>query len=1078
MTSPTAPSQFDGFVAAFEAACARDGQADLADFLPGRTHPLYANVLRELVRVDLELRWERREPRALADYRARFPELFADRSVLGAIAFEEYRLRRAAGQDPNPLEYEAELGVSVAGWPPRRSPGDLDDLAALSKQLPGGAEQAQLVQDVQRADPGAAQRLAEGLLNLPEVGDAFLGFRLVAELGQGAFGRVFLARQPALADRLVALKVAPDVGGESQTLAQLQHTHIVPIHSVHSAGPLQAVCMPFFGRTTLADVLHDLANRRTLPQSGPELFSTLAAPRAADSDTSLLAQLPPTAVVANGAAEGPVTVTVAGERRPGPGRAAVATQHLEGRSYVEAVVWLGRCLADGLAHAHDRGILHRDLKPANVLLTDEGQPMLLDFNLAEDTKVRGQASAALIGGTLPYMAPEHLEAFRDGSKRPDARCDLYSLGVILFQLLTGQHPFPNRRHAGPPALMAVLLGQMIRDRQQGPPSPRRLNRAVSPAVEAIIRRCLEPDPARRYASARQLQEDLQRQLDHLPLRHTREPSLRERTSKWLHHHPRLLFKVAGLAALTLFAAALWLGLRASQFAQSEEALLTLDGFRTDARAASTTLNTRGEDAAERAKAVTLGRQALARYRVLDDPAWQGAPLRAALPAEERQKVLEEIGEALLLLAGARVWPGVLEGKGEADRRAELTEALLLNERAKSCYPASSVPPAVWLQRAELHRRLGNTSEAQASRGRASGVAPRSAQDHYLLAREHTAAGQHREAMPLLEQAVRLDPRHLWAWFLLGECCDETGEDARAVNCYSVCIALAPEQPWHPFNRGLAHLRLKDPEQARADFDRVIALKPDLADAYVNRALASQGLKGAGRKEYEVAVEDLTRALERDPQATRIYFMRARARERAGDAGGARLDRAEGLRREPNDEKGWIARGVARLASDPAGALADFERALAINPRSRAALQNKAHVLAERLKRDADAVAVLDVAVALYPDHVPARIGRAVLHARLGRREEAVKDARASLARSTRPNYVYQAACVYALTSQTHPADQAPALQLLAQALRGGFGGTLLARDTDLDPLRRLPEFQRLASAVAALQAPTGVRGGP
>src|SRR5262249_11483134 len=115
---------------------------------------------------------------------------------------------------------------------------------------------------------------------------------------------------------------------------------------------------------------------------------------------------------------------------------------LEGLPFVDAVLALGGQLADGLAHAHRRGILHRDLKPANVLLTDEGRPLLLDFNLAEDTKLRGSAERASIGGTLPYMAPEHMGAFRNAGGSIDARCDLYGLGVILFELLTGRHPFP------------------------------------------------------------------------------------------------------------------------------------------------------------------------------------------------------------------------------------------------------------------------------------------------------------------------------------------------------------------------------------------------------------------------------------------------------------------------------------------------------------------------------------------------------------------------------------------------------------------------------------------------------------
>src|SRR6266404_8057496 len=83
---------------------------------------------------------------------------------------------------------------------------------------------------------------------------------------------------------------------------------------------------------------------------------------------------------------------------------------LQGLSFVQAVLWMASRLADGLGHAHERGILHRDLKPANVLLTDDGQPMLLDFSVAEDIKRCSRAvSAGQVGGTLTYMAPEHLE---------------------------------------------------------------------------------------------------------------------------------------------------------------------------------------------------------------------------------------------------------------------------------------------------------------------------------------------------------------------------------------------------------------------------------------------------------------------------------------------------------------------------------------------------------------------------------------------------------------------------------------------------------------------------------------------
>src|SRR5262249_34120648 len=125
------------------------------------------------------------------------------------------------------------------------------------------------------ADARLAGQLAEGLACLPEPGGDFAGFHLIAELGRGAFGRVFLARQAALYGRPVALKVAPDVGSESQALAQLLHTHIVPIYSVHRAGPLQAVCMPYAGCVTAADLVRDAQSRQEPPRAGRDLLRAL-----------------------------------------------------------------------------------------------------------------------------------------------------------------------------------------------------------------------------------------------------------------------------------------------------------------------------------------------------------------------------------------------------------------------------------------------------------------------------------------------------------------------------------------------------------------------------------------------------------------------------------------------------------------------------------------------------------------------------------------------------------------------------------------------------------------------------------
>ena len=140
------PQELDEIIDQYEAAQRRDGTADLARFLPEREHPLYLPALRELVRVDLEYSWQRGQPRALADYQRRFPELFEDPASLNEVAFEEYRLRRQAGEDPSPEEYKRRFNLSTQGWPrwgptasvgdvsPARQPGDEQVQAAHAYQ--------------------------------------------------------------------------------------------------------------------------------------------------------------------------------------------------------------------------------------------------------------------------------------------------------------------------------------------------------------------------------------------------------------------------------------------------------------------------------------------------------------------------------------------------------------------------------------------------------------------------------------------------------------------------------------------------------------------------------------------------------------------------------------------------------------------------------------------------------------------------------------------------------------------------------------------------------------------------------
>jgi eukaryotic-like serine/threonine-protein kinase len=1089
------PAELDDYVAAYEAARAGNDQADPAAFLPPPEHPLHGEVLRELIRVDLEYAWRSGQRRRLEDYQAAFSHLFQDPVALRDIAFEEYRLRRFAGENVSPGEYAQRFRLDTADWPddscagdeifaraqepgpglPRdsatpalqraarayqefrlfadNSGGDVDDWCS---RFPAPAEQAEVFRHAHRTDPEAALRMARAMSRFPEPGQEFLGFRLLKELGQGAFGRVYLAEQASLAGRRVVVKVATDIFGESQTLARLQHTNIVPIYSMHRAEDFQAVCMPYFGATTLADVLGTIRSGGTPPASGKVLISTL-------NDRKALTRGPgrsQSGQTLQGAAAGDKPPVDAERAETAP--AGELLKKFEGMSYVQAVLWIGARLADGLAHAHERGILHRDLKPANVLLTDDGQPMLLDFNLAADVKHRASAAAASVGGTLPYMAPEHLEAFRGRKQAVDARSDLYSLGVILHELLTGRHPFPLYR-----GVSHEVVGLMLADRSRPLPPPRALNSAITPAVEAILRHCLEPDPQCRYQNARNLYEDLERQQNHLPLRHVAEPSLRERCRKFVRRHPRLTSSTsvgvgAAILLLTLAAALVFQQARLGRL----EAVELLHAYHEDAQPVKFTLYARAQERKELDEGVSRGRAALGRYHVLDSQDWRKLPAYRHLPSEDQAKLRDEIGELLFLVARGTERQAIYQ-QDESGRRQRWQEALHLNELAEACWSGGSTSGPLWKQRAHLAEHLGDGERARQCLEKAKQAPVQDTRDLYLEAHELAINGSYRLALPLLIEVTRRDPRSYSAWAVRGNAHDSLNQNGDALACYNACVALRPSDPraWH--NRGLIYLKQRLFELAVADFDRAIQLRDDIPEPYIDRALAKEGLGN-----YAEAVEDLTAALNHRTAMTRVYFMRAIARDRAGDREGAKRDMAEGMRLEPadSDYKSWIARGEARSQKDPQGALADFQRALDINPLGVEAMQNIGGILSERLGRPDEALRILDRAVSLYPDYVPARAGRGVLLARAGRREAADKDAKESLLRDTRAPNLYQVAGIYALNSRKRPGDCVQALHLLSEALRAGFGLDLVDNDTDLDPLRDNPEFHRVVDAARQFRA--------
>jgi serine/threonine protein kinase len=447
---------------ACSAAWAGGQPPPLGQFLPMEPASLRRLILTELIKLDQEQRLSHGLPlRRAEDYASEFPEL-AEGGIPCDLLYEEFHLRKRSGEDVQLKEYQD------------RFP---DRAAELGRLL------------------GAASTYATTTLRAPQEtvklkpGDKVDDFDLLTLLGEGAFAQVFLARQRSL-QRLVALKVSAARGNEPQTLAQLDHPHIVRVYDQKvvadgsGIGAMRLLYMPYLAGGTLLSVLD---HSRAIPserRAGTTLIEAI------DLVLRRRGEEPPT--------ESPL-------------RARLAEM-----SWPQAVAWLGARLADALQYAHRHGVTHRDIKPANILLTADGAPRLADFNVGHCSKLEGISPKSFFGGSLVYMSPEQLEAFNPAHEREpdslDGRSDIYSLGLTLWELLTGERPFGPEAVGGPlPQAIAELTARrrrgILADAMLALPAdtPSHLSHA--------LRKCLASEPADRFQDAAGLGRALELSLN-------------------------------------------------------------------------------------------------------------------------------------------------------------------------------------------------------------------------------------------------------------------------------------------------------------------------------------------------------------------------------------------------------------------------------------------------------------------------------------------------------------------------------------------------------------------------------------
>jgi len=442
-------------VEAFDAAWQTPGSApDPGRYLPPKHAPLRRLTLIELIKVDLHQRQQRNVPRlSLDDYLDRWPELVQKGSVPSDLVFEEIQVRQRAGEPVDFSEYA------------QRFPEAAVAVARLVRETRSNITTT------------AMRRMRRGQRFQP--GTQLDDFELLAELGQGGFATVYLARQLSM-QRLVALKISVDQGEEPQTLAQLDHPHIVRVFDqrqmklAHADEPQRLLYMQFVPGGTLLNTLEWMQQHPREQWNGALFLQAV--------DRSLVAQ-------------GQSVDEDSSNRR--------AVQRMAWPFFVARI---GRQLASALHYAHQQGVLHRDIKPANVLLTAEGSAKLVDFNVSFCSKVEGASPAAFFGGSLPYMAPEQLEACHPEcphtARDLDVRSDVFSLGVLLYELLAGERPFADPPPAGD---WCGVLDMMVEQRQIGLPRAR-MEAAFEDQqlMRHTLMKCLELLPERRFANAEEL----------------------------------------------------------------------------------------------------------------------------------------------------------------------------------------------------------------------------------------------------------------------------------------------------------------------------------------------------------------------------------------------------------------------------------------------------------------------------------------------------------------------------------------------------------------------------------------------
>jgi serine/threonine protein kinase/tetratricopeptide (TPR) repeat protein len=831
----------------------------------------------ESILAEFSSRWHLGETPSIEEYLARLGH--APTSDAAVLIYHAFCLAEAEGLNPDPADFIARFSAQGPA---------LEQLFSLHQAL---------------ATAGGP---------LPEPGDAIGPFQLVRLLGEGGFARVFLAEQANLDGRLVVAKVSSRITLEPRLLARARHPNIVEVLSHHESedGSLQVICMPFLGGATLAALLANRKLRGNRPRSGWDLLAEL--------DQVSAPEYPAAA--------------------PGPARPARVL--LANLSYSRAAAWIIARLACALDAAYARGVLHGDVKPSNVLLTAAGEPMLLDFNLAIGWRTPGGDHLPRdAGGTMAYMAPERLRALAEarqavapGPRAADRHCaDVYALGMVLLELLTGRIPEEPGRSAATPRARAAALA---RSRQQGAGGLIRMCRAVvAPELQSILKRSLAPDSADRYQRASELAADLDCFCSDRPLAFARAPGQPSALFRCARRHRRVA--ATGVICLAVFALGA-LGVQTATRGTRQDAALARLARLWDA-ADSTVFPYRwlGRWRAVDHDAPEEAFEHLAYYNVLGSPDWRSGEEFRALPEAEQLDL-----EIWMLEQSLRAGRGMAQ---RPDAPGDWRRGLEALERVTALRPLGPLET----QRRALRRQLGLADPATDTPVPTTSSAPRWMEEYLLGVEVEPLRAE--EALIHYGNVLRERPESFWAHYRAAAMAHRKGNWATAIDHLRQCIARRPENSKLRTELAGCLAAAGDYDAALAECDRALRSSPDEAQAYGTRALIRSRLRQGDDartdlKRYEL----LTRHAGRVP-LWRLRLEWVRMEESTG-AGALGVDESE------------HALAGRILAADPDDV--DLRTTLAIQ--------------LQRTGRVDEALAEYNRILALEPDHLPARYARGTL----------------------------------------------------------------------------------------------------